>query len=226
MSLLIRYLKSSIGKKQIVATTGLCLVLFILGHLAGNLFIYFGPEAFNNYAKKLANLRPALYLVEVGLLAIFFIHMWLTAVIVIENYQARPVGYAVKKSVGDRSLATRLMPVTGTIIIAFVIWHLIDFTFSDHHGPLSVLADGRSYGLYGVVYNAFSDPIHSTLYIIAMIALGLHLSHGIQSFIQTFGFNHPKYTPMVQKLSNGVGILVATVFSSIPIYVLLDALRA
>jgi len=219
----VQYLKSSIGKKQIVAATGLLLILFIIGHLAGNLFIYAGPEAFNNYAKKLAHLRPGLLIVEGGLLGLFFIHMWLTAVLVIENRLARPVGYAVTKSVGRRSLATRLMPYTGTIIIAFVIWHLIDFTFSDHHGHLSVLSDGKGYGLYGVVYNAFSNPLHSALYIIAMLALGLHLSHGIQSFAQTFGLSHPKYTPLVHKVSNGLGFAIAVLFSFIPIYVLLHS---
>lgn len=203
-----------------VAATGLLLVLFVIGHLAGNLFIYLGPEAFNKYAEKLARLRPGLYLIEAGLLAVFFVHLWLTAVIVIENRLARPIGYRIARAVGNRSLATRLMPWTGTVIIAFVIWHLIDFTFSDHGGPLSVLSDGRSYGLYGVVYNAFADPVHSALYIIAMIALGFHLSHGIQSFVQTFGFARPEHTPVVQRLSNGLGVFVAAAFSSIPVYVM------
>src|SRR3989338_121586 len=191
------YLKSSIGKKQIVASTGLLLIFFVIGHLAGNLLIYLGPEVFNHYAEKLEHLRPGLNIVEFGLLAVFVIHLWLTAVIVIENYSARPVGYSVNKPAGDRSLAARLMPYTGTIILAFVIWHLLDFTFIDKEGPRSVLADGKSYAIYGVVYNSFFDLAHSLLYIIAMVALGFHLSHGIQSFAQTFGFNHPKYTPMI-----------------------------
>jgi succinate dehydrogenase / fumarate reductase cytochrome b subunit len=215
-----RCIKSSIGKKQVVATTGLFLVLFVVGHLAGNLIMYLGPGAFNKYAAKLADLRPWLYIIEVGLLLIFIVHMWLTALLVIENRMARPVEYTVSKSVGKRALDTRIMPYTGTIIVAFVIWHLIDFTFVDKQGPLSVLADGQSYGLYGVVYNAFSDPTHSLLYIIAMAALGFHLSHGIQSFIQTFGFNHPKYTPTVRRASNIVAALIALTFSSIPVYVL------
>ena len=222
MNTLIPYIKSSIGKKQIVAVTGLLLILFVVGHLAGNLLIYLGPEAFNKYADKLKHLRPGLYLVEVGLLIIFIIHMWLTAVIVIENYQARGTRYSVSQAVGKRSLATRLMPYTGTTVIVFVIWHLLDFTFVDHSGPLSVLADGLSYGLYGVVYNAFSDPLHSMFYVIAMFALGLHLSHGIQSFAQTFGFNHPNYTPVVKTVSGGLGFFIAVAFSSIPVYILLQ----
>jgi len=98
------------------------------------LFSRYNSLYYNNYAKKLAGLRPALYLVEAGLAVFFFVHIWLTVVVVIENRLARPIGYAMTKSVGKRSLATRLMPYTGTIIVAFVIWHLMDFTFSDHHG--------------------------------------------------------------------------------------------
>lgn len=216
------YVQSSIGKKQIVASTGLLLILFVIGHLAGNLLIYLGPEVFNAYAEKLRHLRPGLYLVESALLAVFVVHLWLTALLVLENRAARPVGYTVHKAVGERSWATRLMPYTGTVILAFVVWHLLDFTFIDHHGPRSILADGKSYELYGVVYNSFSEPFHGLLYIVAMMAVGFHLSHGIQSFIQTFGFNHPRYTVLVRRLSNGLGLFIALAFSSIPVYILLQ----
>ena len=209
-------------KKKRVVWRGWLLILFVIGHLAGNLLIYLGPEAFNAYAQKLKHLRPGLYIVEFGLLAVFVIHMWLTAVLVIENYSARHVGYAVNKAVVERSWAARLMPYTGTVILAFVVWHLIDFTFIDNEGPRSILADGKSYELYGVVYNSFSDPVHGLLYVVAMMALGFHLSHGIQSFIQTFGFNHPRYTAAVRKLSNGLGFFIAAAFSSIPVFILLQ----
>src|SRR3989338_2519619 len=120
---------TSIGKKQIVAVTGLLLILYVIVHLAGNLLIFVGPEAFNNYAKKLANLRPGLYVIEIGLLFIFLIHIYITAILVMENYQARGQRYSVYHSRGDRSLATRLMPYTGTLLFAFIIYHLLDFTF-------------------------------------------------------------------------------------------------
>lgn len=224
MNALTQYFKSSIGKKQVVASTGLLLVLFVAGHLAGNLLIFLGPEAFNGYAQKLKHLRPGLYLIETGLLGVFLIHMMVTAVLVMENYRARPIPYSVIKPVGRRSLATRLMPWTGTILVVFVVWHLLDFTFIDHDGPRSVLSDGRSYGLYGVVYNTFMDPVHSLFYIIAMAALGFHLSHGIQSFVQTFGVSPPKYTPLVRKASIALGVLIAAGFSSIPVYILLQTM--
>lgn len=218
-----QYFNSSIGKKQIVALTGLALILFVIGHLAGNLFIYGGPQVFNDYAKKMASLRPALYVVEIALLIIFVIHLYVTALLVWENIQARGKGYAVYKPVGKRSWAARLMPCTGAVVLAFVIWHLLDFTFVDHNGPRSFMPDGMHLGLYAIVYHSFSNPLHSFLYIAAMVAVGLHLAHGIQSFFQTFGWNDPRYTCVIKKISNGVGTLIALAYSSIPVYVLWDS---
>lgn len=214
--------RSSIGRKQIVAATGLLLILFVLGHLAGNLLIFLGPDAFNAYAKKMESLRPGLYVVEVGLAGIFLIHIYFTATLVLENIKARGnKKYAVAKSSQERSLATRLMPYSGVFLLLFIIWHLLDFTFINKHGDLSILADGKSYGLYGVVYNAFSDPIHSGLYVLAMMSLGLHLNHGVQSFAQTYGFNSPKYSPIIRKFSNAFAFFIAAAFSSIPVYILI-----
>jgi len=215
---------SSITKKQIVAATGLALIGYVIAHLAGNLLIYRGPAALNGYAEFLVSLRPGLFFIELILLGIFLVHMYFTYLVVLENILARGTGYKVYKSVGERSWATRLMPYTGTVILAFVVWHIFDFTLTDHHGVRSVV-DGQSLGLYGVVYNSFRDPVHSTLYIVAMICLGLHLSHAIQSCFQTFGFNHPKYTPYIEKASNFLGFIITAGYISIPGYVLVSNLR-
>ena len=216
-----KYLHSSIGKKQVVATTGLLLVFFVLGHLAGNLFIYGGPKAFNGYAEVLAHLRPGLYLVEFGLSWIFLIHIYFTVLVVIENLHARGQKYAVSKPVGERSFATRLMPYTGTYILIFLVWHLLDFTFIDHNGPRSILPNGISFGLYGVVYNSFINPWHSLGYIAAMCCLGFHLAHGIQSFFQTFGFDRSQNEFIIKNISNFLGIAIAFGYSTIPILVML-----
>ena len=222
MNQLLEYYRSSIGKKQIVAVTGLALIIFVIAHLAGNLFIFWGPVAYNAYAKKLASLRPGLYVAEILLTILFLIHIYTTYLLVLENQRARgEVGYRMKRSQGNRSWSARLMAYSGTVVLAFVIWHLLDFTFADHHGPRSVLADGQSYGLYGVVYNSFSDPLHAVLYIIAMMAVGLHLNHGVESFLQTFGFNNIYYIPLVKKLSHVFSFLITAAYSAIPIYVLL-----
>src|SRR5437868_2744430 len=132
------YLNSSIGRKQIVAVTGLLLIIYVIAHLAGNLFIYVGPDMFNGYAKGLANLRPALTVLEIGLLATFVVHMYVTALLVLENINARQ-RYAVSKPKGEQSITSRLMAYTGTIILAFVIWHILDFTLVDHEGPRSFI---------------------------------------------------------------------------------------
>lgn len=212
-------LTTSVGRKQIVATTGLMLILFIVGHLAGNLLIYLGPDAFNAYAHKMASLRPGLYAVEALLLLIFLIHMFFTALLVLENIKARGnTRYHTYKPVGQRSLATRLMPYTGSVILIFVIVHLLDFTFIDKTGAESILPDGKSYELYGVVINAFGNPVHGMFYIIAMLCVGLHLHHGVASFIQTFGFNHPTITPLVKRVSHWFALFITVGFSSIPIY--------
>ena len=226
MNISANYWNSSIGRKQIVAVTGLMMILFLIGHLAGNFLIYLGPETFNSYSKHLTDLRPGLYVIEYGLLVVFLIHMWVTALLVWENIQARQglTRYAVSRSVGERSWATRLMPYTGTYILAFVVWHLIDFTFADHSGACSMV-HGISLGLYGVVWNSFTDPTHSVLYIIAMMCLGLHLSHGVESFVQTFGFNHPRYTPLMKRLSAWFALFVAFGYSSIPIFVLYATMK-
>lgn len=217
-----QYYKSSVGKKQIVALTGLLLIGFIMGHLAGNLIIFAGPEAFNGYAKKLAGLRPGLLIVEVGLAVIFIVHMMTTFHLYHQNRRARGATvYAVNAPKGDRSLVTRLMPVTGSIILIFLILHLFDFTFADHHGDRSFLGDGISYGLYGVVVNSFRDLGHSLLYISAMFALGAHLAHGIESSVQSFGWHHPVYTPWFIKGSRFFAFLLALAYSSIPFYIYL-----
>ncbi len=215
------YLQSSIGKKQVVAVTGLLLIGFILGHLAGNLFIFKGPDALNGYAHKLASMRPAMLLVELGLAGVFILHVCLTLWLLLYNTDARPVAYEFYQPT-ERSLSSKLMPYTGSLLALFVLWHLADFTFADHKGALSLVGKD-SLGLYGVVFNAFKNPIHSALYILAMCAIGFHLTHGFQSFLQTLGIDHPKYTPVINIVSVLMGIGVAAVFSSMPLYVLFVA---
>ena len=217
----LEFFRSSIGKKQIIAVTGLLLILFVIGHLAGNLLIFGGPDVFNGYAAMLVKARPVVSIIELGLLSVFVTHVFMTTCLVLENIKA--VGafrYAVSNTRSQRSWATQLRVYTGLFLLIFVVWHLFDFTWSNHEGPRSILAH-MHLGLYGVVYNSFLNPIHSVLYIIAMACLGFHLAHGVQSFLQTFGFNETKHTSSIYKFSNIFGFVIAAAFSSIPIYVLI-----
>ena len=127
--------------------------------------------------------------------------------------------YAVENSKSKRTLSSRLMSLSGLYVFLFLIAHLLDFTFIDMHGAKSMI-NGQSLGIYWVVVNAFSDPVHSLLYIVAVCFIGLHLHHGVQSVMQSFGFNHPKWTPMIKKFSAYLSLTIALGFASIPLYVL------
>ncbi len=224
MKKIISYYHSSIGRKQIVAFTGLLLMLYLVAHLAGNLLIFGGPQLLNWYADKLASLRPGLYGVEFLLMMVFLTHVWVTYTLVHENIRARAANYRITPAKGDRSLAAQLMPFTGSIILAFLLYHLWDFTFNEHSGARCILRDGKDYGLYGLVYNSFSDPLHSTFYIIAMVCVGFHLSHALESFCQTFGVSNPKNAAQIRSFSHTFGVLVGWGFSMIPVYVLIKNL--
>ncbi len=208
---------SSIGKKQIVAVTGFLLILFLIMHLSGNLLLYKGPEAFNAYAEFLNNLGWIKIAARVGLVSLFLTHIAFTAMVVVENRKAKGVGYAVKKSVGKRSLATRLMPYTGTVVLVYLLIHLLDYTLADHDTVKSVV-DGVNLGLYGLVYNSYQNPLRVAFYVVGMIAVGFHLAHATQSVFQTFGVNHPVYSKFIKRVSLGLGVLIAAGFASIPFF--------
>lgn len=213
-----KYFASSIGKKQVVAVSGLMLILFLIAHLAGNLFIYGGPGAFNQYAATLESLGPVLVLIETLLTLVFVTHIVFTAMVVIENKRARPIQYAGGLASKERSLATRLMPYTGTVLLVYIITHLCDFVFADATSSASTFG-GQQLGLYGLVVHTFMNPLKVVWYLVAMMAVGFHLVHAVQSVLQTFGINHPYYTPIIRKVSLVFGILIALGFSIIPFYV-------
>lgn len=211
-----KYVHSSIGKKQIVAITGIGLVLFLVAHLAGNLLLFSGPESLNSYAKNLHELGPILWVMRLGLIATFLIHIVFTAQLVIANRKARQQNYNVKQN-AERSFATRTMPITGSIIAGYLILHLMDYTWQIN--SISTLINGKDLGVYGMVVNSFLCPVRSLVYVIAMLAIGTHLSHAIQSAAQSFGIHHSNITPKIKFFSTAIGWLLALGFSSLPIYV-------
>ncbi len=213
-----RYIKSSVGRKQIVAVSGLLLILFLIAHLAGNLLIFRGPDAINIYSHTLHSFGPIIRIIEFGLAAIFMIHIAFTAMVVIDNKKARPITYAGANGYPERSLATRLMPYTGTVLLIYIISHLFDFTLANPNGS-DAFVNGLNMGLYGLIVNEFRNPYAVLWYVIAMTSVGFHLVHAVQSLCQTFGWNHPRYTPIVKKISFVFGVGIALSFASIPLYV-------
>jgi succinate dehydrogenase / fumarate reductase cytochrome b subunit len=217
-------------KKQIVAVTGLMLVGFILGHLAGNFLVFAGPEALNAYAEKLRSYGPLLWGARLGLIAAVLVHIVLAVVLYFENRSARGgATYAVDDTEGATTFAKRTMILTGLLIVFFVFVHLNDFTFADKYGDESVVEgynNGESLGLYGVVWNGFLQPWRVVFYVLALAALGLHLSHGIQSFAQTLGFNDADVLPRLERFALVVGTVVALAYIAIPVYVVVRHMMA
>jgi succinate dehydrogenase / fumarate reductase, cytochrome b subunit len=214
-----RYLGSSIGKKQIIAVSGLIMVSFLIAHLIGNLLIFKGADALNEYSQMLHNLGSLLWVARIGLIGAFVTHFLFIALLVIQNRKARGVDYAVPIHGSKRSLSTKTMRFSGLVIFVYIFWHLYDYTFTVA-SPQNAILNGEYQGLYGLLYNSFLNPVRSVFYIVSMFAIGLHLTHAIQSVFQTFGLNHPNYTPCIKRTSLALGLLIAFGFSSIPIYVM------
>jgi succinate dehydrogenase / fumarate reductase cytochrome b subunit len=208
-----RTLGTSLGKKLMMAVTGLGFCLFLLAHLAGNLTIYAGRDAFNGYAEKLHQLGVLLKVFELGLIVFAVIHILTGAILFYQNLMARPSRYVVNKSGGGKTIGSATMPYTGLILLLFVIMHLSNFTFSDKTNTT----------IFDMVASKFSDPFYVVLYIAAMAVAAIHVSHGFWSAFQTIGANHPKYMPLIMGASIVFAVIVGVGFGFIPIYVSLSA---
>lgn len=208
MSWLIRTFGSSIGKKLLMAITGLSFIGFLSAHLAGNLTLYKGGTAFNAYAEKLHSLGPILVVFEFGLLALALIHVTIGIILFVQNLKARSVPYENDRCAGGRTLSSVTMPYTGVIILAFVIFHLINFSF----------VDKSQRTIFEIVSSAFANPVYMVLYVFVMIVVALHIRHGFWSAFQTIGANHPKYMPALMVLSVIASLIFGFGFGLLPIY--------
>jgi succinate dehydrogenase / fumarate reductase cytochrome b subunit len=209
---------STTGKKAAMAVSGFILFLFVVAHLIGNLQIYEGPDKLNRYAVFLRAEPALLWAARIVLLAMLVLHIWSAMQLAARNIGARPVGYQKKKATGS-SYASRTMYWSGPIILAFVIYHLLDFTFGQvnpHYQPGNV---------YGNVVASFQLIPVAGFYIIAMLLLCLHLYHGLWSMFQSLGIAHPRYTPMLRRAAAMVATLIAVGNISIPVAVLAGWVR-
>jgi succinate dehydrogenase / fumarate reductase cytochrome b subunit len=204
---------SSVGKKYIMAASGMLLGGFLLVHAAGNTSIFWGKHAFNSYAEHLHSLGFPINIAELILLAIFLVHVVTGLSLFFQNRAARGnERYAVQTSAGGRTWGSRTMPYTGLIILAFILLHLINFHFVSHDRPIS-----------DIVRPVLHNPVYTLLYGVAMLALGLHLSHGFWSIFQSLGLNHPKYNRLFRVLGWAGCILIAGVFIAIVLLLLFSA---
>ena len=216
----VRFYEAPIGKKAVMAITGVMLVGYVFAHLLGNLQIYSSdPEQINRYAAFLHNPSnaAALWAARSVLFVAVVLHIIAAVQLWLQNLAARPVGY-VKKADVPTSYAARTMIWSGPIVGAFVIFHVLHLTVGAVV-PLHELGPNMPDVRYNVI-NGFSNPWISGFYILAMILLCLHLYHGMWSMFQSLGISHPRYTPIVKKAAAVLAIAVAVGNCSIPIAVL------
>lgn len=218
MSWVSRYIKSSVGAKHVMAVTGLMLVGFLLVHMAGNLQVFKGPEAINTYAANLQSLGPLLWVARIGLILIFSIHILSAIRLVLMNKAARPVKYQMVKS-EKSSFASRTMAVGGVIVILFVVFHLVHFTFGG--GPLSaeyeVYDEFERHDVFKMVVVGFQNPIVSIVYLISISMLCLHLSHGVTSLFQSLGLDHPRFKGLFKKAGPAIALIILVGNCAMPI---------
>lgn len=201
---------TSIGKKYLMAISGMLFLLFLAVHLVGNLTIYGGPEAFNSYSEHLHALGPLLAATEVLLVLAAVLHITMGVILFLQNRRARPVRYAVDKSGGGgRTIFSQTMPYTGLAILVFVIMHLTAVS--------RFFVDRTQKTAFQVVTELFSNEIYVVLYIVFMVIVAFHVRHGLWSAFQTVGANHPKYMPFFEKLSVIFAIIVGMGFGTLPI---------
>jgi succinate dehydrogenase / fumarate reductase cytochrome b subunit len=217
---------SSVGKKMIVAITGIILIVFVVGHLLGNLQIFLGPDWINGYSQHLHDLGPLLWLIRIFLLCTVTIHIYVTIQLALQNRRARPEPYINKEYV-KATFASRHMVISGLIVLVFIIYHLAHFTFRKTDPRFALLKPDplNHCDVYSMMVYGFQNYFVSGFYVLGLFLLTLHLSHGSSSFFQSLGLNDKKLTPRLAFGGRVFAWLVFIGYTSIPIAILLGLIK-
>jgi len=207
-----RFYDAPIGKKVVMAVTGVILFGFVLGHMAGNLQFFLGPEKFDAYAELLRQTPVLLWGVRIVLLVSVILHITASIQLAALNQKARPVGYK-KKAAVDSSYAARTMMWSGPIMAAFIVYHILHLTLGRGGLPFQ---EGH---VYDNVIAGFRVVPVSIAYIMAMVLLGMHLNHGLWSMFQSLGVSNPRYSAGLRRFAKIFSFLIVLGFISIPIAV-------
>jgi succinate dehydrogenase / fumarate reductase, cytochrome b subunit len=213
------YILSTIGKKQMMAITGLAWCGFVTAHMLGNLLYLVSAEAYNAYGHSITS-GNLYYAIEAGLAATLLGHMFFALLVVLGNRAARPVGYAVSpqgKSKTSATMASRTMAYSGALVLVFIVLHLITFRFGTYY-------EGTAHGvpvrdLSRLMHEVFSSPGYVAWYVIALAVLAGHLSHALWSSLQTLGFIPGGKEATIRQLSYAFGIFVSLGFALNPLYI-------
>ncbi|MCU0420195.1 MAG: succinate dehydrogenase cytochrome b subunit [Cyclobacteriaceae bacterium] len=216
---------STLGRKALMALTGLFLVLFLAVHLAGNLQLLKddGGRAFNIYAEFMST-NPLIQTVSKGNFAFILLHIAMSVYLTIKNRQARgPEGYAITSGKSS-AWTSRNMGILGTLVLVFLVIHLKDFYGQMHFGQMEIVEyEGESYrNIYATVSYWFDKEWYVAVYVFCMAAVGFHLWHGFTSAFQTLGWSHPKYNPVINFVGKAFAVVVPALFALIPIWMYLN----
>jgi succinate dehydrogenase / fumarate reductase cytochrome b subunit len=215
---LLRVFSSSVGTKLLVGATGLLLVAYMVLHLAGNVLIFLGRDAFNRYSHTLIS-NPLIVPVEIGLLLVFVVHVYKAVTMWMRSKAARPVGYQKKelaRHTSRKSLASSTMIASGLMVLVFVVIHVKQFKFGSFY---LVPGSDTVRDLYRTELEIFRQPLWVGLYVIATLLVGLHMRHGISSACQSLGLDHPRYTGLVLAAGIALAIALGGGLAIIPIWV-------
>lgn len=231
MKILTNLFRSTVGRKILMALTGAGLCAFAVMHMIGNLQVFLGPEAINRYAHFLQSNLELVWPARLGLLAMIGIHVWSAISLSSENRAARPVAYAGGVKPTAASYASRTMVMSGLIIAAFVIYHLLHFTVKTPDVNFTgkdfrvLLDEQKRHDVYTMIKLGFSKPAVSVFYVIAVGLLCLHLSHGVRAMFQSLGLKNKAWSPVIDRLAIAVSILLFLGYAAVPLGVLLGIVR-
>lgn len=216
------FTQATVGKKILMAITGVSVIGFIVIHLIGNLQIFIGQEQLNKYAEMLQNMGALKWGFRSFIALLFLVHIWKGLVLWLENRKARPVSYT-KENTLEATIASRTMIYSGVTILLFVAYHISHFTLLDCHPEYQTipLVDGR-FDVYTMVILGFKEPLISTIYIAAIALMAFHLSHSTSSLFQTLGLANPKCLKILKVISNLFAIIIFIAYVSMPVAVLMN----
>jgi succinate dehydrogenase / fumarate reductase cytochrome b subunit len=230
MNLIAGFFRSSLGKKYIMAITGMAMFGFVIVHMLGNLQVFLGPEAINDYGYFLQSKPELVWPARFLLLLAVALHIWAAIKLSAENRAARPKNYGYFKVVAA-SYASRTMFVSGLVVMVFIVYHLLHFTAQVEsinlaHTNFVKLEDAKQHhDVYNMIIIGFSQPIVAIFYIISMGLLSLHLSHGVSSMFQSLGWKNSKYGKLIDRFALLAAGVLLVGYSAIPIAVLAGVLK-
>jgi succinate dehydrogenase / fumarate reductase cytochrome b subunit len=217
---MISYFNSTIFRKTLAGLSGFFLVLFLLGHLLGNLQLFIpgedGQKQFNEYALFMTT-NPAVKILSVLTYSSIILHTVLTLFLVFQSSNARDVKYLQSSGNANSTWGSKNMAVLGTLILIFIVIHMKSFWYEMHFGVIGLDPWGNK-DLHTVTVTAFNELWYVLFYVLSMVVLAIHLKHGVESVFQTLGIKTRRYVSLIHKAAYGFALIVPAAFASIPIY--------